>query len=166
MVRRMFMQQQYRTLHHQQDTFYRWRGTHYAEAAREEVRATVYDFLDGVKQMNDNGKLVSFNPNKAKVANVLEALAASAQLDGSIRPGLTTSGIRRRAISWHAQMVCFTFRRGYYCRLARLSSASMPSIMHMMQRPKTQRHGWNFSHRSGRAIRNRSTPCKSCSGCC
>jgi putative DNA primase/helicase len=85
MVRRMFMQQQYRTLHHQQDTFYRWRGTHYAEAAREEVRATVYDFLDGVKQMNDNGKLVSFNPNKAKVANVLEALAASAQLDGSIR---------------------------------------------------------------------------------
>jgi putative DNA primase/helicase len=79
MVRRAYLHREGRTLHHQQDAFYSWRGTHYAEAAREGIRAAIYDFLDGARRVVDN-KLVPFNPNKSKVANVLEALAAVAQL--------------------------------------------------------------------------------------
>src|ERR1700688_4568653 len=67
MVRRCYLNLGYRTLHHQQDTFYCWRGTHYAEAAREEIRAAVYDFLDSAIHIVDN-KPVPFNPNKSKVA--------------------------------------------------------------------------------------------------
>jgi putative DNA primase/helicase len=85
MVRRLHTHQEGRTLHHQQDAFYCWRGTHYAEAAHEEIRAKIYDFLDGAVCIIDN-KPVPFNPNKAKVANVLEALAAVAQLPHTATP--------------------------------------------------------------------------------
>ena len=86
MIRRSYMHPDAQTIHHQQGTFYLWTGTHYIEAAPEEIRAHVYAFLDGARRLNDDDKLVPFNPNKAKVANVLEALAACAQLDGSVRP--------------------------------------------------------------------------------
>jgi putative DNA primase/helicase len=79
------MYQEHRTLHHQQDGFYRWRGTHYAETAREVIRAGIYDFLDGADRII-NEEAVPFNPDKAKVANVLEALAAVAQLPDHTAP--------------------------------------------------------------------------------
>src|ERR1700728_3076441 len=82
MVRRLYLHPAFRTLQHQQDVFYCWRGTHYAEAAREEIRADIYDFLDGAIRIVDE-KPVPFDPNKSKVANVLEALAAAAQLPHS-----------------------------------------------------------------------------------
>ena len=85
MIRRRYMHPGAQTIHHQQGAFYLWTGTHYIDAAPEEIRAHVYDFLDGARRLNDDDKPVPFNPNKAKVANVLEALAASAQLDGSVR---------------------------------------------------------------------------------
>lgn len=85
MVRRCYLHLEYRTLHHQQGTFYCWRGTHYAEAAREGVRAAVYDFLDGATRIVDD-KSAPFNPDKAKVANVLEALAAVTQLPHTAIP--------------------------------------------------------------------------------
>jgi putative DNA primase/helicase len=85
MIRRRYMYPDAQTIHHQQATFHVWTGTHYVEAAPEEIRAHVYDFLDGAQRKNEDDKLVPFNPNKTKVANVLEALAASAQLDGSTR---------------------------------------------------------------------------------
>jgi putative DNA primase/helicase len=85
MVRRVYLHPEYRILHHQQDAFYCWRDTHYAEAAREEIRASVYDFLDGAIRIVDN-KPIPFNPNKSKVANVLEALAAVTQLPYSAIP--------------------------------------------------------------------------------
>jgi len=85
MIRRRYMHPDAQTIHHQQATFHVWTGTHYIESAPEEIRAHVYNFLDGAMRVNENDKLAPFNPNKAKIANVLEALAASAQLDGSIR---------------------------------------------------------------------------------
>src|SRR4051794_34393471 len=79
MVRRLYLTPDGRTLHHQQGTFYYWRGTHYSEAAREGIRAAIYDFLDGaIRTVNE--KPVSFDPDKSKVANALEALAAVTQL--------------------------------------------------------------------------------------
>ena len=48
---RRFIQQHHikagqRALHHQQDAFYAWRGTHYAEVAEEVMRGRLYAFLD------------------------------------------------------------------------------------------------------------------------
>lgn len=73
------------TLWHQQGTFYHWSGTHYREIAREEIRANVYAFLDDAMRA-DGDKLAPFNPSKSKVEDVLDALAATAQLPGVVRP--------------------------------------------------------------------------------
>ena len=59
-----------------------WSGTHYRETSREEIRSGIYEFLDSARRM-DGDKLVSFNPNPGKVGDVLEALAAAAQLPGT-----------------------------------------------------------------------------------
>jgi putative DNA primase/helicase len=86
MVRRAYLHPECRTLHHQQAAFYCWRGTHYAEAAHETIRADIYAFLDGATRIVDD-KPAPFNPDKGKVANVLEALAAVAQLpDTAVAP--------------------------------------------------------------------------------
>jgi putative DNA primase/helicase len=86
LARRAYTHPEGRTLHHQQDAFYTWRSTHYAESPREIVRANIYAFLDGAMRVKDN-RLIPFGPDKSKVANVLEALAAEAQLpDTAIAP--------------------------------------------------------------------------------
>ena len=75
-----------RTLHHQNGMFYAWRGSHYIEQQTEEMRAALYRFLEPAKQLDDQGEAVDFNPTKNKVANILEATAAEAQLPLSTRP--------------------------------------------------------------------------------
>jgi putative DNA primase/helicase len=76
-----------RTLHHQNATFYRWAQTHYLDVTTEEVRASLYDFLDkAVRPTDKEGETAPFAPTKNKVANVLEALAAAAQLPYTARP--------------------------------------------------------------------------------
>jgi len=75
-----------RTLHHQNGSFYAWQGSHYDELAAEEMRQSLYRFLDGAKRYSDDGELIPFDPTKNKVANVLEATAAEAQLARRIRP--------------------------------------------------------------------------------
>ncbi len=85
MIRGRYLRGDARIIHHHQSAFFTWTGTHYTEAEPEEVRAHIYGFLDRARRVTDEGKLAPFNPDKAKVANVLEALAAAAQLDGSIR---------------------------------------------------------------------------------
>lgn len=75
-----------RTLHHQNSTFYTWTGSHYAETHPEEMRATLYRFLDGAQRVTETGEVVPFDPTKPKVAFVLEATAAEAQIPGRVRP--------------------------------------------------------------------------------
>ena len=81
-----------RTLHHQQGTFFRWATSHYREETYEAMRAEAYAFLDAAKRSDEDGKLYDFNPNKTKVANVLEALAAAAQLPSTTTPPAWLSG--------------------------------------------------------------------------
>ena len=84
MLRRRYTAETGRTLHHQQGTFYTWTGTHYREADREEVRSVIYEFLDGAQRFSGRiRRLVPFNPTRSKVGDVLEALAAAAQLPGT-----------------------------------------------------------------------------------
>ena len=75
-----------RTLHHQNGNFFAWQGSHYDELAAEEMRQSLYRFLDGAKRYSDDSELVPFDPTKNKVANVSEATAAEAQLARRIRP--------------------------------------------------------------------------------
>ncbi len=86
LVRRHHMDADHRTLHHLQGTFYRWAKSHYTESAHEIIRAATWEFLDGALR-EENRKLVPFAPTKSKVGNVIEALAAVAQLpDGTHAP--------------------------------------------------------------------------------
>lgn len=85
LIDRQFREGPSRTLHHHQGVFYRWARSHYVEEAYEAMRASVYRFLDGA-QVEKNGEPAPFNPNKSKVAHVLEALAAEAQLPTETRP--------------------------------------------------------------------------------
>jgi putative DNA primase/helicase len=78
-IRRHHTQGPLRTLLHQNDTFFQWQGSHYRETAEEEIRACLWQFLDTAFMMKDE-KLAPFNPNRARVANVLEAVAAEAQI--------------------------------------------------------------------------------------
>jgi putative DNA primase/helicase len=75
-----------RTLHHQNSAFYRWARTHYIEQTPDEMRAAIYGFLDHAQRKTDKDELVPFNPNRAKVLNVLEALAAATQLSSGTQP--------------------------------------------------------------------------------
>jgi len=84
-VRRRHMVSDMRTLHHQADSFFVWTGTHYRDVHPEEIRSDMYRFLDGACQMTEDRKLAPFNPNRTKVANVLEALAAETQLPVTVR---------------------------------------------------------------------------------
>jgi putative DNA primase/helicase len=84
LIRRRYMQPGARTIHHQQNTFYLWCGTRYRDIDREEIRAQVYEFLDSARRL-DGETLVPFNPNRNKVGDVLDALAAAAQLPSTKR---------------------------------------------------------------------------------
>ena len=78
-LRRQHTAQAQRTLHHQNSTFYTWEGSHYREFAAEELQSRLYSFLDTAFVQKDD-KLAPFNPNRSRVANVMEAVAAEAQL--------------------------------------------------------------------------------------
>lgn len=75
-----------RTLHHRDETFFRWTGTHYVESPADEMRAAIYRFLETAKRQTDKGALIPFDPTRAKVANVGEALAAVTQVSADLKP--------------------------------------------------------------------------------
>ncbi len=84
-----------RTLHHQSGTFFSWAGTHYLETSNEEMRSKLYEFLDKADTpTKEEGVTAPFNPNKSKVANVAEALAAVTQLPARFRPPAWLDGRR------------------------------------------------------------------------
>jgi putative DNA primase/helicase len=84
LIRRRYTLVSGRTIQHQQGTFYVWDGTHYRETSRDEILAVLYEFLDNARRLDRNSELVPFNPTRAKVGNVAEALAAVSQLPESL----------------------------------------------------------------------------------
>jgi putative DNA primase/helicase len=71
------------TLVRQKRLFYAWEQTHYVETDAEDVRASAYDFFDKALRPVKGG-IVPFDPNRSKIANILEAAAAETQLPPSI----------------------------------------------------------------------------------
>ena len=80
-----------RTLQHQNATYYTWLNSHYVETTPEVIRSTLYGFLDQAQTITDAEKIVPFNPNRNKIANVLEAIASEAQLH-NVRPPAWLTG--------------------------------------------------------------------------
>jgi putative DNA primase/helicase len=72
----------------------RWQGTHWAEWDTAELRSRVYDTLGEVDYMRpimEKGVIVYYeptpwNPNKRKVADVMEAMAACGHLSADVDP--------------------------------------------------------------------------------
>jgi putative DNA primase/helicase len=61
--------------------FYTWRGHHYKVRDRRSVRSGLYDFLDEALAVDEKGKIAPFNPTKAKVDQVMDALESEVCLD-------------------------------------------------------------------------------------
>jgi len=72
-----------RTLHHHGGAFSAWSGTHYPLVDEAELRADLYDFLDDARRPGQ-GEL-PFNPNRANVGDVLDALRAASHLPSAVR---------------------------------------------------------------------------------
>jgi putative DNA primase/helicase len=81
---RLFVQAHYqrdaaRTLHHHRGDFYAWSGSHYGEASDAEIRAQVYELLDGSDCLTKDGA-EPFRPNARLVSEAIDALKAVAIL--------------------------------------------------------------------------------------
>jgi putative DNA primase/helicase len=81
---RRYMREEVRTLHHHNGDFRAWTGTHYPEADQAQLRAELYDFLDSAMRATPDGKMAPFNPNRSKIADVIDALAAVANLPATV----------------------------------------------------------------------------------
>jgi putative DNA primase/helicase len=74
-----------RLIHHHRGEFHRWNGRCYRPLDAETVRAGVWHYLEDALRPA-GPRLVPFQPTRARVGNVLEALAAVANLPGSVQP--------------------------------------------------------------------------------
>jgi putative DNA primase/helicase len=74
---------EYPILFHHRGMFYRWNGTAYPEMDEAELRSDLYAFLDRC-MAPQNGTLEPFKPNKSRVANIVDALQAAANLPKSV----------------------------------------------------------------------------------
>src|SRR6516164_9459427 len=57
LIRQSFTSGPYRTLHHQQATFYRWNRVYYVALPQENIRSSIYDFLDAAKVSKGDGSM-------------------------------------------------------------------------------------------------------------
>lgn len=78
-------------LHHYRGEFYAWIGACYPQADGAQTRAEIYAFLEKA-QTKKAGKPVPFQPNQAKVNNVLDALKAVTNLPANVEPPAWLNG--------------------------------------------------------------------------
>jgi putative DNA primase/helicase len=81
-----FVDDDRRLLHRHRGTFWSFDTNHYALTDQETARAEVWKFLEQAQRRGDNGKPVPFKPNRARVSDVLDALASVCNLDSRIDP--------------------------------------------------------------------------------
>ncbi|MET0696869.1 MAG: NTP-binding protein, partial [Acidimicrobiia bacterium] len=81
-----------RTLRHWRDGWWEWRESHWVEVERTAVRRTAYEYTADAVWMEETKKdgpvETPWAPNRYRIANLLEALAAVCHLVGSFeQPG-------------------------------------------------------------------------------
>jgi putative DNA primase/helicase len=92
LVAARFVNDDHRLLHRHRGTFWRFQVNHYAFADQETVRAEVWTFLEQAQRRGQGNKLVPFKPNRARVSDVLDALASACSLDNRIDPPTWLNG--------------------------------------------------------------------------
>jgi putative DNA primase/helicase len=70
-----------RTLHHWRGGFWQWDGARYRDASKTAVEAAAWRWLDRAQHRTPAGELVSYHPNRARVGDVVAALAADTGLE-------------------------------------------------------------------------------------
>jgi putative DNA primase/helicase len=81
-----FVNDDQRLLHRHRGTFWSFKTNHYALADQETVRAEVWKFLEQAQRRGDTGKPVPFKPTRARVSDVLDALASVCNLSNHVDP--------------------------------------------------------------------------------
>ena len=74
------------TLRHWRDTWMRWRTTHWAEVDDAEIRAWLYAKVERAHYIDGNGKAKPWDPNRSKVADLLDAIRAVTYLSNRVQP--------------------------------------------------------------------------------
>jgi putative DNA primase/helicase len=92
LVTARFMNDDHRLLHRHRGTFWRFQNNHYLLADQETVRAEVWRFLEQAQRLGGDNKLEPFKPNRARVSDVLDALASVCSLDSLIDPPAWLNG--------------------------------------------------------------------------
>ena len=75
----------HRLLHHHRGAFWQFQSNHYASADTETIRTAAWKFLESAKCKRGKA-VVPFKPTRARVSDVLDALAAACNLDSGIDP--------------------------------------------------------------------------------
>jgi putative DNA primase/helicase len=63
-------------LRHWRGSWWEWKGSHWIEIEDRGVRSTLYRATEHASYMNAEGEMKSWAPNRQKIANLIEALAA------------------------------------------------------------------------------------------
>jgi putative DNA primase/helicase len=73
-----------RTLHHWRGSWMQWVSSHWTEIEDSQLRADAYKRLEGAFYINGSGEPKSWCPNKSKVTDVIDALAAHTHLPETV----------------------------------------------------------------------------------
>ena len=74
------------TLHHHRGAFWQWRGSFYSLIEDGDIKAEIWTFLEHADRLDGSGSSVAFKPTRARVSDVLDAMAAACNLDARIEP--------------------------------------------------------------------------------
>jgi hypothetical protein len=80
-VARLFVEQRCQcdgvlTLHHWRGTWWEWRRSHWCEMENDAARSLLYTFTENARYRDADGNMVPWAPNRKKIGDLLEALAA------------------------------------------------------------------------------------------
>lgn len=83
-VEECFTRDGVRTLHHQQDAWLAWDGTCYREIEAATIRSEIYRWLEGAVWLDGDGRERPWQPTRAHVENILDAVKAVAHLQKEV----------------------------------------------------------------------------------
>ncbi len=94
---RMFVKTLYtvdglQTLHRHRGAFYAYRGSYYAVADDEYIKAAIWTFLENAMRYGETKELVPFKPKRTDVEEIVSALRAVAAQDGALSPPMWLNG--------------------------------------------------------------------------
>ena len=154
-----------------------WRGGHWSEMAAAELRSTIYNILGNAAYTatmklkgEANTETRPWDPDKRKVANVMEAMAAIGHLSADIDPPAWI-GLHSAAEAPATQMIScangvLDLSTQNSTATPRRCSTSSPCRSTTTSKLPSRPHGWSSWRRSGPTTPTRSRCCRSTSAMC